>query len=294
MIQDNRSSLFTFSLRMLSSDRFEKTKWEELKCSVSGKESGEQRPWRGKSSLNGHCGWWWGAGGWGRRRLSGQWPPWSFQTSSLLTTFVIQVICTLWGKPPYISPSMRPIKISFAHWCWWRGCFVLFCFVWDCRMETTNTPSFKNTGCHRHPPQHCSLEPSFTFLFPPSPPSPTQGCWGPSDAGGGVGWWVVLKEERAWGGSRARPWRDSMTTRIPQLPSVLLGQDPALTLLLPFCSSPSTKPLLSLQSHCLSTGGILESKSQPPQASRWKRGGIREVTKKTLNILLRAFTFHLL
>ena len=63
MIQDDRSSLFTFSLRMLSSDRFEKTKWEELKCFVSGKESGEQRPWRGKSSLNGQCGWWWGGGG---------------------------------------------------------------------------------------------------------------------------------------------------------------------------------------------------------------------------------------
>lgn len=32
MIHDDRSSLFAFSLRMMSSDRFEETKLEELKC----------------------------------------------------------------------------------------------------------------------------------------------------------------------------------------------------------------------------------------------------------------------
>lgn len=35
---------------MMSSDRFEETKWEELTCFVSEKESGEERPWRGKAA----------------------------------------------------------------------------------------------------------------------------------------------------------------------------------------------------------------------------------------------------
>lgn len=78
---------------MMSSDRFEETKREELKCFVSEKESGEERPQRG--SLPQWTSRGWGLGGKGDQVVSGLSGAFREETVSLLGTFVIQIICTL-------------------------------------------------------------------------------------------------------------------------------------------------------------------------------------------------------